>query len=113
MEKFLTLTEVAKVLGIAENEVVKLAEKGEIAAYRIGGNFLRFKLRDIDEYRKKKSLPKINTVTAEVKLRPERRNTSDSDYGLGDKVYDFFYYHDFYIIIILVITLLLIIIFKF
>lgn len=113
MEKFLTLTEVAKLLGIGENEAVKLADNGQITAYRIGGNFLRFKLRDIDEYRKKISDSKRKAEVAEIKPKEFRNSTSGSEYSLRDRVYDFLYYHDFYIVVGLLIMLLLIIIFKF
>lgn len=99
MERFITLTEAAKILGIEEGELTKLVEKGEITAYRIGGNFLRFKLKNIEEYKKK--------------TKSSKRNGEILGYSWKDKIYDFFYYYDFYIIIILLIVLLLIIVFKF
>lgn len=107
MEKFLTLTEVAEILGMKESEVVKLAEEGQITGYRIGGNFLRFKLTDIDAYRKKISGSQNNALALATKPKAE------SNYSLKDRIYDFFYYHDFYIVMGLLISLLLIIIFKF
>mgnify|MGYP001774261096 CR=1 FL=1 len=101
MEKFITLTEAAKILRIEESEVIKLAEKGEITAYRIGGNFLRFKLKNIEEYKRK------------ITPLPKKEVKEPVSYSWKDKLYDFFYYYDFYIIIILLVILLLIIIFKF
>ncbi|MCM8783352.1 MAG: helix-turn-helix domain-containing protein [Candidatus Omnitrophica bacterium] len=105
MEKFITLTETAKILGIKEDEVNKLAEEGKIIAYRIGGNFLRFKLKDIEEYKRK-------NITSSL-LEKKNKMREYSKYSWKEIVYDFFYYYDFYIIIILLIILLLIIIFKF
>ncbi|MCM8779217.1 MAG: helix-turn-helix domain-containing protein [Candidatus Omnitrophica bacterium] len=96
MEKFITLTEAAKLLGIEEHEMAEIAEKGEITAYRIGGNFLRFKLKDIEDYKKKKYPPQEGV-----------------GYSWREKIYDFLYYYDFYLILILIIVILLIIIFKF
>jgi len=101
MEKFITLTEAAKILGIGEEEVMKLAEKGEFNAFRIGGNFLRFKLKDIEEYKKKISPPLKRKVGEKV------------NYTWKERIYDIFYYYDFYIIVILLIIILLIIIYKF
>ncbi|MCM8798628.1 MAG: helix-turn-helix domain-containing protein [Candidatus Omnitrophica bacterium] len=102
MGKFITLTEAAKILGRAEEEVVKIAERGELTAYRIGGNFLRFKLEDIENYKRKKDTP-----------LPEGRGKEVADYFWRERIYDFFYYYDFYIIIILLIIILLIIVFRF
>lgn len=103
MEKLITLTEAAKILGIEEKEIIKLSDEGKITAYRIGGNFLRFKLKDIEEYKKKiTGLSEKEIKSAEAKK-----------YFLKDRIYDFFYYYDFYIIVILIIILLIIIILKF
>lgn len=102
MEKFITLAETAKILGIEESEVLKLAEKGEIIAYRIGGNFLRFRLKNIEDYKQKI-----------LSLTKEDRKEEPAKYSLKDRIYDFFYYYDFYIIIILIIILLTIILLKF
>jgi excisionase family DNA binding protein len=113
MEKFLTLTEVARILGIKEDAVVKLADQGELTAYRIGGNFLRFKLRDIEEYRKKKFHAQTVFANGQTDAEKLKTNSTESPYQFRDKLYDFFYYHDFYIVIFLLIALLLIVIFKF
>lgn len=113
MEKFLTLTEAARSLGVEEAEVVKLADKGIITAYRIGGNFLRFRLKDIEGYRKRISAAQINGLVKEPGSKELRRDAATDAYRLKDKIYDFFYYHDFYIIVVLIIILLLIVIFRF
>jgi len=95
-DKLLTVRDVAKELGITEQEVVDLAEEGKIPAYKIGGEYLRFKVENIQEA--KRRIP-----------RPVQKKAKG---GLAERVRDFFYFNDFYILALLIIILMLIIIFR-
>ncbi|MFA5090423.1 MAG: helix-turn-helix domain-containing protein [Candidatus Omnitrophota bacterium] len=99
-EKLLTIRDVSLVLGISEKEVMDLAEKGSIPAYKVGGIYLRFKRHQIDEFRKslKKNLP--------------HRIKSAEKQSLKDDLADFLYFNDFYIISALLIFFILLIIFR-
>jgi excisionase family DNA binding protein len=97
-EKLLTIREAAVLLGVSEKEVIDLAEKGQIPAYKIGGVYLRFKRQQLEEY-KEKFL---------THLIPAARE----EYSLKDKISDFFYFNDFYMLAALIIVLILIIIFR-
>lgn len=98
-EKLLTVRDVSIILGVSEKEVVDLAEKGAIPAYKIGGVYLRFKREQIQEFKKsnKPSLPASKV---------------DNEYPFKDRLSDFFYFNDFYILSSLIIILLLLIIFR-
>ena len=94
--KFLTIREVSEELGITEQEVIDLAEKGEIPAYKIGGIYLRFKPEQV------KQAKKIVTRTVQEELKA----------SFGERVKDFIYFNDFYILSTLIIVLMLIIIMR-
>jgi len=98
-EKFLTVRDVASILGVSEKEVVELVEKGSLSAYRIGGVYLRFKKEQVMEFKKnfQESNPKIN--------KPQV-------YPFRDRISDFFYFNDFYILAAIIIISLLVIIFR-
>ncbi|MBU0549240.1 MAG: helix-turn-helix domain-containing protein [Candidatus Omnitrophica bacterium] len=95
-DKLLTVREVSRELGIAEKEVIDLAEQGRIQAYKIGGLYLRFKPEHIQEIRQEIS----KTVRSQEKV------------GFFDRLQDFFYFSDFYILSILIIILMLILVFR-
>lgn len=98
-EKFLTVRDVSSILGVSEKEVVDFVEKGSLAAYRIGGVYLRFKKEQVLAFKKSapEFSPKINKPT---------------EYPFKDKVSDFFYFNDFYILAAVIIISLLIIVFR-
>lgn len=91
-ERLLTTREVSQLLGISEKEVIDLANQGEIPAYRVGGEFLRFRREEI------------------LKIRTKFKKVSS--YSWREKISDFFYFNDFYIISLVLISLLLWVIFK-
>lgn len=110
-EKLLTIREVASILGISEKKVMELAEKGSIPAYKVGGAYLRFKPKEVEQFKESfKRLPdKVGS------LRKEAWSPGDSaseKYSFKDRFSDFFYFNDFYILSILIIILLLVIIFR-
>jgi len=100
-EKLITTKEVSEILGISEDKVSELAEKGEIPAYKIGGVYLRFKREQIEE---------LKDQFEEKILR--KNESSSNNYKFQEKLKDFFYFYDFYILCFLIILLLLILIFR-
>ena len=95
--KLLTIRDVAKELGITEQEVIDLAEEGKIPAYKVGGVYLRFKPEQVQE----------------AKRRLSRRSQKGAvKASFIERVEDFFYFNDFYILSLLIIIALLIIIFR-
>ena len=91
-ERLLTTREASQLLGISEKEIIELANQGKIPAYRVGGEFLRFRQEEI--------------------LKIKNKFKKASSYSWREKVSDFFYFNDFYIISLILIFLLLWIIFK-
>jgi len=98
-EKLLTIREVAQKLGINENEVVQLAESGQLPAYKVGGVYLRFKKEQVEAYMK-------------YAFIPDKQKMDLKAYPLKDRLIDLFYFNDFYILALVVILIMLAVIFK-
>jgi excisionase family DNA binding protein len=96
-EKLLTVREVSTLLEISEKDVLDLAESGALAAYKVGGVYLRFKPSQVEEFRKKSA----STVGQRTR-----------DYGTADRMFDFFYFNDFYIVAGVMIAAMLFFILK-
>ena len=96
MKKFLTSKEAADYLGIPEDELGKILEKEEVPSYKIGGIYTRFKVDDLDFYRRK-----IPNRAYQGKPRLA-----------SDRIKDFFYFNDFYIFLGIAIIAILYFIFK-
>ena len=92
-EKLLTVREVSVILGVFEKDVLDLAEKGIIPAYKIGGLYLRFKKEQVEQYRKTHDYGHPEVQEKEPKI-------------LQDAILDFFYFNNFYIFATLFIILL-------
>ncbi|MFA6129795.1 MAG: helix-turn-helix domain-containing protein [Candidatus Omnitrophota bacterium] len=92
-EKLLTVRDVSVILGVFEKDVLDLAEKGIIPAYKIGGLYLRFKKDQVELYKKDHHQAHSGSQTKEEKILP-------------DMLHDFFYFNDFYILAIFLIALL-------
>lgn len=92
-EKMLTVRDVAIMLGVSEKDVLDLTESGTIPGYKVGGVYLRFKLEQVEQYKKSQSL--LKPQEAKGKLE-----------GLGSRIQDFFYFNDFYIFALIFIILL-------
>ncbi len=88
----LTVREVAALLGVFEKDVLDLAEKGAIPAYKIGGLYLRFKQEQVEQYKK--------TVHVQTGRQDKKERL------VWDRVCDFFYFNDFYILAAVLICLL-------
>lgn len=102
-EKLLTLKEAAECLGLSEEEVRSLVEKGEIPAYQIGGMYLRFKEEQILSLKPRYSKG--------ISTRSKKEDSSGKESFIS-KVEDFFYFSNFYIISAIIIIVLLYIIYK-
>jgi len=98
-DKLLTIREAALILGISEQEVIDLAESGELPAYKVGGVYLRFKREQLEEFKKTHKPLSDTEITSQ---RP----------SFKERVSDFLYFYDFYILTILIIILMLVIIFR-
>jgi len=95
-EKLLTVREVATLLNLTEKEVIELAEKGQVPAYKVAGVYLRFKRQDVEEFKKNGLKSGILSVSPRIPLK--------------EKISDFFYFNDFYILSFIIIIWLIIII---
>ena len=98
-EKFLTVREVAHLLGGTEKDILNLAEEGTLPAYRIGGVYLRFKKEQVLDFKKNHGSLSPHPVNAD----------RDSAF---QRFRDFFYLHDFYILAFGIIAALLVLIFR-
>jgi excisionase family DNA binding protein len=98
-EKLLTVREVSVILGISERDVLDLAEKGAIPAYKVGGVYLRFKKEQVTEYRR------LNKPVSHRHARSEKPSFSE-------RLSEFFYFNDFYVLAGLIVAIVIYIIFK-
>lgn len=98
-EKLLTIREVSLLLDISEKEVIELAEREILPAYKIGGVYLRFKRHQIEDF-KKHAKPRIH------------KNKLPQKSLFWERLNDFFYFNDFYILSVLLVALILVIIFR-
>lgn len=103
-EKLLNIKEVCEYLGLSEEDLRKLVDRGEIPAYRLGGTILRFRKEQIDKV-KAQGIPKIVKLDEEV--------LTGATESRMDKIRDLLYFNDFYIISAIIIIILLGIIFLY
>ena len=101
-EKLLSTKEVSQYLGISEEELRKLVDKGKIPAYRLGGTILRFRKDQVD---------KIKTQGISTFVKAEEERQSSPAHSRLEGLKDFAYFNDFYIISAIIIVVLLVIIF--
>ena len=94
-EKLISVREAAELLGLSEKEIIDLVDEGEIPAYKIAGEFLRFRIEQIQKAKNR------------LKLKTERES-----YAFGEKLSDFLYFNDFYILSVLLIIIILFFILK-
>lgn len=85
MEKLWTATEVAKYLGIDEQDVEALVRDGRLTGYKLGGQFLRFRPDQVEAL--KPAVPKRDTPTAPAAAP-----------SWLDRVKEFVYFYDFYLV---------------
>lgn len=92
-EKLLTVRDASVLLEVSEKDVLDLAEKGILPAYKVGGVYLRFKKEQVDEYRK-------------AHHKVQHKSEGKESVGRQDKIRDFLYFNDFYIFAAILIILL-------
>jgi len=112
-EKLLTIEEVSALMGISEEELTRLVEKGELPAYKVGGRFLRFRKEQVEaiqnEIEAKKS-GKAPNIPPKAHLK--RDHDAAYEQSPMDALSDFFYFNDFYIISAIISIIILLVIFK-
>ena len=96
MKRFVTSKEAADYLCISEADLAELVNKKILFVYKIGGIYTRFRVDDLEAYRRK-------GIT-----KGDKRYLSSN----FDRIRDFFYFNDFYIYSIIAITVILYFIFK-
>ena len=109
-QKLLSLSDTAKLLGMSQEEVEGLVQKGHIETYRIGGAYLRFKQDQVEDL--KKRLQKVNPETERAGKWKMPDDTAADDPSLSDKLKDFWYFNNFYIISTAIIVTLVILILR-
>ena len=93
-EKLLTLEEAARRLGLPAEGIEELILQGKLPSFRLAGNLLRFRLRDVET------------------LRLDRQKRRLRRPSLLERIYDFFYFNNFYLIAFLILLTLVAIIFT-
>jgi len=99
-EKLVTLEEAARLLKVPADDVEQMIREGRVPSFRLGGNLLRLRLRDVE------ALVPVRAGRGKPARRPEAGS------GLLDRVRDFFYFNDFYLIAFLLLLTLLAVIFS-
>lgn len=114
-ERLIALKEAAQILELSEGEVGDFVAAGKIPAYKIGGQFLRFKKDQMEALRGRVKILKLQSVPIE-KISPlsadtdEEESVEKSGYTFFERVRDFIYFNDFYILALILIALLIFII---
>lgn len=104
-EGLLNLKETADLLGLTEEEVRYFVSQGKIPAYKIGGEFLRFKKDQIEALRGRIKILRHQSVPIE-KIIPSDEAEKKTRYSVWDRIRDFLYFNDFYILAAILIALL-------
>lgn len=110
-EGLLNLKEAADLLGLTEEEVKRFVSRGKIPAYKIGGEFLRFKKDQVEALRGRIKILKHQSVPIE-KITPDDIARRKTMYSAWDRVRDFLYFNDFYFLAAILIALLIFVILK-
>ena len=110
-EKLLTLEEASEVLGVPEGKLRAFVEKGELPAYKVGGQFLRFRKEQIEAIRSE-ILGKVTEAPPTVLPKHHKKPDKAYSQSAKDVFLDFFYFNDFYLIAAAIIAVLVWIIFK-
>jgi excisionase family DNA binding protein len=110
-EGLLNLREASDLLGLTEEEVRYFVSCGKIPAYKIGGEFLRFKREQIEALRGRIKILKHQSVPIE-KIIPGEEAGKRPRYSAWDRIRDFLYFNDFYFLAAILIALLIFVILK-
>lgn len=91
--KYISQEEAAHLLRLRQSDLDELVSRGELASYKLGGKYIRFKKEDVER------------LKAEILLK--RRGS------VFERIQDFLYFNSFYIAAIIIVALMLIVILKF
>ncbi len=87
MEKLWTTAEVAEYLGVQEIDVEQLVRQGKLTAYKLGGQFLRFRPDQVE------------ALKNQIQFRPNKaKAVALAKDPWFVQIHDFLYFYDFYII---------------
>jgi len=111
-EKLLTIGETSALLGISEQEVKTLVQKGELPAYQVGGRFLRFRKEQIEAIKREITVKPAGKTEKVAGRSSQNRPEAVYSESFSDRFVDFFYFNDFYIIAAVIALLTLWVIFK-
>ncbi len=104
-EKFLTLEEAARRLGLPADDVGVMIRDGSLPSFRLAGNLLRVRSSDVELLRARKQKSGVRPASVS-----EPSGTSRS--SLWERLIDFLYFNDFYLVAFLILLTLLAIIFA-
>ena len=90
MEKLWTTSEVARFLGIQEEDVEQLVREGRLNGYRLGGQFLRFRPDHIQQL-------KLTLQVSPIRVAALTQTRTSWIHHLRDVCY----FYDFYIVSVL------------
>lgn len=108
-EKLLTTAQVAALLGMTEPQVEQLVLEGRLAAYRLGGKYLRFRPEQVER------LQLRGTAAPAAMPLPAVAQPSAAEalpYTWSAHLRDFLYFNDFYLISIALFLAVLYAIFR-
>lgn len=99
MEKLWTTTEVAKYLGLSEEDVERLALEGTLTGYKLGGEFLRFRPDQVKRLQERLGgrRPAEASATTGKPPSPAARSATGAA-SWQERVRDFLYFYDFYLL---------------
>ena len=93
---YVTVREAAQMLGVSEGKLMAFVENKKLQAYRIAGQYVRFKREDV------LAIKDSGDVASETVKYP---------YTVQERTRDIFAYNDFYIAAVVIILVLLYVIF--
>ncbi len=109
-DRLLTLKEAAEILEVSEEDLENFAAQGKVPAYKIGGEFLRFKKNQIEALRGRLKILKHQSVPIE-RLYADSEAREKTRYSIRERLRDFLYFNDFFILAAILIALLIFVIF--
>jgi len=104
-EKLISLHDAADILELSEEELRSFVAEGKIPAYKIGGEYLRFRKSQVEALRSRIRILKHQSVPI-LDIRPVRKEEPKARYSIFDRIRDFLYFNDFYILAFILIVLL-------
>jgi len=110
-EKLLTLKEAADFLRISESDLKRLVETGILPAYKVGGEFLRFRKEQLEVIQNE--IAQKAAPQKEAKKPKRKKRQISYNQSFPDSFLDFIYFNDFYIISGIIALIILWVIFSF